>query len=569
MRSRRGLSRARNAALPSLSADVVAFPDDDCLYAPDLLARVAERFAADPGLDGLGGRPVAADGRTAGRWPSRAQRIRPETVFHTAISHTIFLRLSVVEPRGRLRRAARARVGHALELGRGDRLPRPRPPRGAHRVRPVARGHASGQDAVARRARRARAAGRRKSRLRARGQPLSRGRRSCGCSCGRSSRRSPSPSCWTAPARGSSSRRSAAASAGWSRDARAADGYPTSAAKSSAWRSSQSESAKRSTARARAPAKTVAVGEHRGDGRGERLRRRWLVPLESVGMRDADAGNVADELDRAAARRVRDRDAARHRLDHGGRAGVVHLRVEQDVCPAEDVGRLALRVPPGELHGGAEPEPRDRRAGVGDEPAADEEPRAGMGVQHVPERLERELETVLLRLVAAEQHDRPVRRHRPRGEAVHVDGVREDLPRAVGHAEERVGGALAEQRSGRATWSAPWSARRSGTFSSSVLLAGPARVGDAVLVDDDLRPTPPRDPEELSEVARQVRRPEVQEREVRRRVRPARGELLELRGAAGDRLARCGDQVPAVEDAEPRPARPPVRSRAQRDAARP
>ncbi|HZB23472.1 MAG TPA: glycosyltransferase family A protein, partial [Gaiellaceae bacterium] len=28
----RGLSRARNAALPLLKADVVAFPDDDCAY---------------------------------------------------------------------------------------------------------------------------------------------------------------------------------------------------------------------------------------------------------------------------------------------------------------------------------------------------------------------------------------------------------------------------------------------------------------------------------------------------------------------------------------------------------
>jgi len=97
VRSARGLSRARNAALPALTADVVAFPDDDCVYAPELLARVAERFAADPGRDGLTGRPVAADGRTAGRWPARAQRIRPDSVFHTAISHTIFLRRSVVD----------------------------------------------------------------------------------------------------------------------------------------------------------------------------------------------------------------------------------------------------------------------------------------------------------------------------------------------------------------------------------------------------------------------------------------------------------------------------------------
>jgi GT2 family glycosyltransferase len=97
LRSLRGLSRARNAALPSVTADVVGFPDDDCVYAPDLLARVAERFADHPALDGLAGRPVAADGRTAGRWPSRSQRIRPDSVFHTAISHTIFLRRSVVD----------------------------------------------------------------------------------------------------------------------------------------------------------------------------------------------------------------------------------------------------------------------------------------------------------------------------------------------------------------------------------------------------------------------------------------------------------------------------------------
>ena len=97
LRSARGLSRARNAALPSLTADVVAFPDDDCVYAAELLARVAERFAADPGLDGLCGRPADVDGRARGQWPSRPQRIRPETVFHTAISHTIFLRRSVVE----------------------------------------------------------------------------------------------------------------------------------------------------------------------------------------------------------------------------------------------------------------------------------------------------------------------------------------------------------------------------------------------------------------------------------------------------------------------------------------
>src|SRR3954452_23531267 len=44
IRSSRGLSHARNAALDRLDADVVAFPDDDCIYPPDLLGRVAQRL---------------------------------------------------------------------------------------------------------------------------------------------------------------------------------------------------------------------------------------------------------------------------------------------------------------------------------------------------------------------------------------------------------------------------------------------------------------------------------------------------------------------------------------------
>jgi glycosyltransferase involved in cell wall biosynthesis len=100
LRPERGLSRARNAALALLTADVVAFPDDDCIYPSDLLERVARRFTADTGLDGLTGRPESADGRVTGRWPSRAQRIRPDSVFRTAISHTIFLRRSVIDEVG-------------------------------------------------------------------------------------------------------------------------------------------------------------------------------------------------------------------------------------------------------------------------------------------------------------------------------------------------------------------------------------------------------------------------------------------------------------------------------------
>jgi GT2 family glycosyltransferase len=92
LRSDRGLSRARNAALAGLEADLVAFPDDDSEYAPDLLDRVAQRFAADPSLDGLTGR---AD--DSSRWKSDAARLTRDNLWNRAISFTIFLRRSIVE----------------------------------------------------------------------------------------------------------------------------------------------------------------------------------------------------------------------------------------------------------------------------------------------------------------------------------------------------------------------------------------------------------------------------------------------------------------------------------------
>jgi glycosyltransferase involved in cell wall biosynthesis len=120
LRSARGLSRARNAALSTLTGDVVAFPDDDCRYAPDLLGRVAARFAGDPRLDGLSGRPRDEDGRGRGRWPTTPQAITRESVFHTAISHTIFLRRNLVERVGRF--DERLGLGAGTPWGSGEEI---------------------------------------------------------------------------------------------------------------------------------------------------------------------------------------------------------------------------------------------------------------------------------------------------------------------------------------------------------------------------------------------------------------------------------------------------------------
>jgi glycosyltransferase involved in cell wall biosynthesis len=86
LRSARGLSRARNVGLGHLAADVVAFPDDDCVYPPDLLQRVAQRLE---GLDGVTGREPW--------WPADASVLTRDNLWNRAISFTIFLRRSVVE----------------------------------------------------------------------------------------------------------------------------------------------------------------------------------------------------------------------------------------------------------------------------------------------------------------------------------------------------------------------------------------------------------------------------------------------------------------------------------------
>jgi glycosyltransferase involved in cell wall biosynthesis len=96
----RGLSRARNAALPLLKADVVAFPDDDCAYPPGLLHRVAERFAGDASVDGTTGRAVAVDGSSSASWRPDPAPLRRDDLWNRAISFTIFLRRSVVESVG-------------------------------------------------------------------------------------------------------------------------------------------------------------------------------------------------------------------------------------------------------------------------------------------------------------------------------------------------------------------------------------------------------------------------------------------------------------------------------------
>ena len=93
LRSARGLSRARNVALPHLEADVVGFPDDDCEYPDGLLERVA---AALGDVDGLSGRTADQTGASAGRWSEAPGLVDAENVWHRVNSAALFLRRDVV-----------------------------------------------------------------------------------------------------------------------------------------------------------------------------------------------------------------------------------------------------------------------------------------------------------------------------------------------------------------------------------------------------------------------------------------------------------------------------------------
>ena len=100
LRSPRGLARARNAALGEISADIVAFPDDDCTLPPDLLEQVAQRFASDGQLDGLTGRAVDEQGVSSPSWSRTGAVLTRENLWNRAISFTIFLRTWVVRQVG-------------------------------------------------------------------------------------------------------------------------------------------------------------------------------------------------------------------------------------------------------------------------------------------------------------------------------------------------------------------------------------------------------------------------------------------------------------------------------------
>jgi len=98
LRAARGLSHARNIGLQHVSGDVVAFPDDDCWYQPQVLERVATNLDARPDWDGLTGRWNTRQARSSNR--HRAEFLNRFNVWLRTCSILIFLRSSAVAAAG-------------------------------------------------------------------------------------------------------------------------------------------------------------------------------------------------------------------------------------------------------------------------------------------------------------------------------------------------------------------------------------------------------------------------------------------------------------------------------------
>lgn len=114
-----GLSRARNVALRRLTGDVVAFPDDDCIYPPDLLGHVARVFSEQPELHGVTGRTIDQESRSSFLlWEKEPGLVSRKNVWRTAVATTIFLQRPVVEVVGLF--DERLGAGSGTQWGSGE-----------------------------------------------------------------------------------------------------------------------------------------------------------------------------------------------------------------------------------------------------------------------------------------------------------------------------------------------------------------------------------------------------------------------------------------------------------------
>lgn len=95
----KGLSKARNIGLNYVKGEILAFPDDDCEYPPELLTKVEGIFKRDTGLSILSGKCIDKNSYEESnvKWRKNSCAIKSSNMFKTANSISLFIKRSCFE----------------------------------------------------------------------------------------------------------------------------------------------------------------------------------------------------------------------------------------------------------------------------------------------------------------------------------------------------------------------------------------------------------------------------------------------------------------------------------------
>ena len=97
----RGASRARNTGAALASGEIIAWPDDDCFYPPELLETVDALFQAHPNWGGLAGCPIDEEGIVHSRsLPDTMTALSRSNIFQMGVEYSLFLRRDVLKKTG-------------------------------------------------------------------------------------------------------------------------------------------------------------------------------------------------------------------------------------------------------------------------------------------------------------------------------------------------------------------------------------------------------------------------------------------------------------------------------------